>query len=233
MVVAIVVFLELFCLDDGILYGLGTFWCSKLFVDLEELLLELLPIIWRFFLLAGLVLRCIFFLLLCSFFFFFLLCWIFFLLGFLVFLSSLGVLRILGLFIDIRLDSLSLGIAGYEVGHLELGGHFCQLYLEGRRSWLLGWNLDLEDGGAEAGGGRDELLVQHVLLVKDRWSWRALWQRPEGIAFLRLGIERIDVQELLDVVREVLLELEAGVLDAVSEGLWTISEELEALFEGE
>lgn len=53
------------------------------------------------------------------------------------------------------------------------------------------------------------------------WTFR---ERPEGRAFLGLGIKWIDMQELSDIVIEELFELEASIFEAVSEGLRSLLE---------
>jgi hypothetical protein len=64
--------------------------------------------------------------------------------------------------------------------------------------------------------------VQRIFGVEYERSWWALWKRPEGSSFLGLGVKRIDMQKLLDVVIEVLLELVTSMFNTVFEGLWPL-----------
>ena len=58
----------------------------------------------------------------------------------------------------------------------------------------------------------------HVGGIENQWVWRTLGTTPERLPRARHGVLRQAVQELLDLVRELLLKLQARPDDALLEG---------------
>ena len=58
----------------------------------------------------------------------------------------------------------------------------------------------------------------HVGSIEHQWVWRTLGTTPERLPRARHGVLRQAVQELLDLVRELLLKLQARPDDAFLKG---------------
>ena len=58
----------------------------------------------------------------------------------------------------------------------------------------------------------------HVGSIEHQWVWRTLGTTPERLPIARHGVLRQAVQELLDLVRELLLKLQARPDDAFLKG---------------
>lgn len=73
--------------------------------------------------------------------------------------------------------------------------------------------------------------MEEIVLVENEWRRRTLGQTPEGVAFLGLRVQWVDVQELLDVMVVEFLEAHASVFDTVHEVFGFLAQHLETFFE--
>lgn len=135
------------------------------------------------------------------------------------------------LLVDIRLDGLGRRLVYLELLHLDLSRLLGTFVLELLLPRCFAWNLNVEDHRSETGHGCYHVLVHQVGRVKYNRSGGPLGQRPEQIAFFGLGVQRVDVQELLDVVTEELLKLLSSELNAILERLWSLLQHLDAFTE--
>jgi hypothetical protein len=108
-------------------------------------------------------------------------------------------------------------VVGHEFVNFDLRRRFTYFVLELVASWLVRRYFDSKYCGLQACSRSNEIQVQHVLLIKNKRSRWSLWQSPERGAILCLGIEGINMEQLLDCMVEIVLESFTGVYDAVVE----------------